>query len=287
MDTEYPRFGPAGGSNLLERSGRCVPEVVEAELHRVSGEMGIVAEDVVETVVAAIVVIIAEVEVEVFRLDRPARADLPLEASAHGPAGDKIVIVVVAVENARAPFEKKIVSLILLPTRGKRSRPWHRSAPVPRHSRAGLSRHRRSRHCRPVQRQAPNRSTHGPHNEAIIVLVEGNSAEVDFDAVNEIRTEEIPTLQVISELAAAKAVCGVEVSLPEREVIAEQARHVTSGEHMVVQVQLRPSDPHMAAYIEPGPQRWRDIGWHVLQAAASVHAQRLSAAPAHAKEVRP
>jgi len=70
--------------------------------------MGIVAE-VVQAVVAAIVVIIiiAEVEVEVFRFDRPARADLPLQASAHGPAGDKIVIVVVAVEDDRGAIRKE------------------------------------------------------------------------------------------------------------------------------------------------------------------------------------
>jgi hypothetical protein len=149
----------------------------------------------------------------------------------------------------------------------------------------------------PVQGHADNSSTHGRVNEAIIVLVEGNSAEVDFDAVDEIRTEEIqviPALEVISELAAAKAVRGVEVSLSERALPADHwvrrvigrggGRH-TSGEVMAVQVQLRPSDPHMAAYIEPGPQRWRHIGWHVLQAAARVHVSGCSSA-AHAKKCR-
>ena len=245
--------------------------------------MGIVAE-VVQTVVAAIVVIIiAEVEVEVFRFDRPARADLPLQASAHGPAGDKIVIVVVvAVEDNRGAIRKE-------------NRFPHSVADVEESEAAlGIDQRRSPGIAEPachvtgeaavvvpVQGHADryNSSTHGRRNKAIIVLVEGNSAEVDFDAVNEIRTEEaqvIPTLQVISELAAAKAVCGVEVSLPERELVAEPARHVTSGEHMVVQVQLRPSDPHMAAYIEPGPQRWRNIDWHVLQRAAFVEIRGVS-----------
>ena len=61
--------------------------------------MGIVAEVVQAVVAAIVVIIIAEVEVEVFRFDRPARADLPLQASAHGPAGDKIVIVVAVEDN--------------------------------------------------------------------------------------------------------------------------------------------------------------------------------------------
>ena len=176
--------------------------------------MGIVAEVVIENVAAAIVVIIAEVEVEVFRFDRPARADLPLKACAHGPAGDKIVIVV-AVEDARVSI-----------------RPENRfpqSVADVEESEAALGIDQRRSPgiaepaCHvtgeaaivvPVQGHAPN-LRHAHLNEAMIVLVEGNSAEVDFDAVDEIRTEEIPTLEVISELAAAKAVCGVEVSLPE------------------------------------------------------------------------
>src|SRR6516164_5605509 len=161
--------------------------------------MGIVAE-VVEAVVAAIVVIIAEVEVEVFRFDRPARADLPLQASAHGPAGDKIVIVVAAVEDDRGAIRKE--------------NRFPQSVADVEESEAALGIDQRRSPgiaepaCHvtgeaavvvPVQGHADrySRSSHARGNEAIIVLVEGNSAEVDFDAVHEIRTEEIQVIPTL------------------------------------------------------------------------------------------